>query len=265
VFVVTVWCVFSYAAHADIEKGLYLYLPLNEGSGDTLHDLSPNKFKAEMSDSKPKWTPAKGAVVQTALEFNGKDNFVKIDMTAQGKDFDAHADKNKGMTICAWVKVIKTAVDAHGQNRQPIVMKGNSGKWEFALYVYDNLAPGMSVWDCGGSGVSEPSGGNLGADWRYQCGTFTTKDGVKVYLDADKAPVAQAGVGGNAPCDGDRPVFLAHREDGQWLNASIAEVRMWERVISVDEMAEAMKTIGGLAVSPKGKLTTTWNVLKRQE
>ena len=76
-----------------------------------------------------------------SLQFNGKENYVKIDAAGQGKDFDAHFDKNKGMTICAWVKVIKTGTDTHGQSRQPIVMKGAGGAWEFALYVYDNLAP----------------------------------------------------------------------------------------------------------------------------
>ena len=39
------------------------------------------------------------------------------------------------MTICAWVKVLKVGTDAHGQTRQPIVMKGNANQWEFALYL----------------------------------------------------------------------------------------------------------------------------------
>ena len=53
----------------------------------------------------------------------------------------------------------------------------------------------------------------------------------------------------NGPCEtGTRPVFIAHREDGQWLNAVIAEVFIWDRVIDIDEMNLAMNTIGGLAV-----------------
>ena len=146
-------------------------------------------------------------------------------------------------------------------------MKGNANQWEFALYIYDNFGAGMSVWTCPGSGVSEPSTGGTAPQgkWIHQCGTFKLKEGVKVYVDGKKEPVAQAGDNGNGPCEeGTRPVFIAHREDGQWLNAVIAEVYMWDRVIDIDEMNLAMKTIGGLAVQPGGKLTTTWGNVKRR-
>jgi hypothetical protein len=37
-------------------------------------------------------------------------------------------------------------------------MKGNgTAGWEYTLYVYDDFKLGFSVWNCGGSGVSEPS------------------------------------------------------------------------------------------------------------
>lgn len=248
---------------ADIEDGLVLYLPLNEGRGDTVEDLGPFQFETEMSEPAPEWVKVPDNDLLTdALQFDGQENYVKIDMFTQGNDIDSHTDKAMGLSICAWVKVIKTGTDAHNQTRQPIVMKGAGGGWEFALYVHDGGAPGMSVWNCGGSGVAEPSGGTLGAEWHYQCGTFILGDGVMVYLDGEEEPVTQGASNGNAPCDGNRPVFIAHREDGQWLNAVIAEVRMWNRVISVDEMRIAMQSIGGLAVYPDGLLTTTWSEIK---
>ena len=246
----------------DIEDGLWLYLPLNEGQGDKVKDFGPHEFETEFSKKAPQWVKPKQPDLDDALEFDGEENFVMIDMAGQGNDIDSHTDDKAGLSICAWVQVIKTGLDAHGQSRQPIVMKGAGGAWEFALYVYDGLQPGMSVWNCGGSGVSEPSGGDLGNDWHFQCGTFSAKEGVKVYLDAEKNPVAQAGVNANIPCDGNRPVFIAHREDGQWLNAQIAEVRIWTRIIERDEMELAMTTFGGLAVEPTGKLATTWARVK---
>ena len=39
---------------------------------------------------------------------------------------------------------------------------------------------------------------------------------------------------------------------------------MWDRVIDIDEMNLAMNTIGGLAVQPGGKLSTTWGNIKRR-
>jgi len=260
-FVLILLCLSAITAYAGVKDGLYLHLPLNEGSG-TPKDVSNNKFKTELSKAAPKWVDGGHAKVKKALEFDGTTNSVKIDMEGQGKDINSHYDPAKGLSICAWVKVIKTATDKHGQTRQPIVMKGAGGQWEFALLVYDNLAAGMSVWTCPGSGVSEPSGGKLGAGWHFQCGTFSIKEGVKVYLDADKKPVAQAESGADAPCDkGKRPVFLAHREDGQFLNAAIAQVMIWDRVISLEEIASAMAGVD-TAVDSKDKLATTWSRIK---
>ncbi|RKU29851.1 hypothetical protein C6495_13625 [Candidatus Poribacteria bacterium] len=265
---VTLFIAVAFVANAaDIEDGLWMYLPLNEGTGQTVADHGPNEFETELSKEPPKWVDAKHDSIKNAMEFDGKSHYVKIDMEAQKKDIDSHFDDKKGITICAWVKVLKVGTDAHGQTRQPIVMKGNANAWEFALYVYDDFGAGMSVWTCPGSGVSEPNGPGAApqGEWIHQCGTFKLKEGVRVYVNGDKNPVAQLGDNGGGPCEtGTRPVFIAHREDGQWLNAVIAEVYMWDRVIDIDEMNLAMKNIGGLAVQPGGKLTTTWGNVKRR-
>ena len=252
---------------ADIEDGLWMYLPLNEGAGQEVADHGPNGFDTELSKTAPKWVDAKHDDIAKAMEFDGKAAYVKIDMAGQKKDIDSHFNDKQGMTICAWVKVLKVGTDAHGQTRQPIVMKGNANEWEFALYIYDDFGAGMSVWTCPGSGVSEPHGAGTAPQgkWIHQCGTFKLKEGVRVYVDGAKGAVAEAPDGGNGPCEeGNRPVFIAHREDGQWLNAVIAEVYMWDRVIDIDEMNLAMNTIGGLAVQPGGKLSTTWGNIKRR-
>ena len=253
---------------ADIEDGLWMYLPLNEGAGEEVIDHGPNNFETELSETPPKSVAAEHNDIATAMEFDGKSTYVMIDMAGQGKDIDSHFDEGKGMTICAWVKVLDVATDTHGQTRQPVVMKGGANQWEFALYVYDNFGAGMSVWTCPGSGVSEPSTADAAPQdkWIHQCGTFKLKEGVRVYVDGNEDPVAQADDNGNGPCEeGDRPVFIAHREDGQFLNAVIAEVYIWERVIDIDEMNLAMNTIGGLTpVQPGGKLTTTWGNIKRR-
>ena len=253
---------------ADIEDGLWMYLPLNEGAGEKVADHGPNNFETELSDPAPKWVDADHDDLANAMEFDGKSNHVKIDMAAQGKDIDSHFDPTKGLTICAWVKPLNVATDTHGQTRQPIVMKGGANQWEFALYIYDNFGAGMSVWTCPGAGVSEPSTPETApqGEWIHQCGTFKLEEGVRVYINGNEDPVAQADDNGNGPCDaGERPVFIAHREDGQWLNAIIAEVYIWERVIDNEEINLAMNTTGGLTpVQPEGKLTTTWGNLKRR-
>ena len=206
---------------ADIEDGLWMYLPLNEGSGNTVKDHGPNSFDTELSKGAPKWVDAKHDDLRKAMEFDGKATYVKIDMAGQKKDIDSHFDDKKGITICAWVKPIKTGTDAHGQTRQPIVMKGNAnGQWEFALYVYDNYGAGMSVWTCPGAGVSEPSTAGTAPQgkWTHQCGTFKLKEGVKVYVNGKKDPVAQSGDNGNGPLRSRGPSCL-HRTPRRWTVA----------------------------------------------
>ena len=143
--IVALYALSLVANAANIEKGLFLYLPIDEGAGDKVKDYGPNNFKTEMSKAAPKWVQGNQPKFDKALVFDGEENYVKIDVADQGKDFDAHFDKKKGITICAWVKVIKTGTDAHGQTRQPIVIKGAGGAWEFALYVYDDLKAATAV------------------------------------------------------------------------------------------------------------------------
>ena len=84
---------------------------------------------------------------------------------------------------------------------------------------------------------------------------------MNLYLDGTEKVVAQANNVGDPCAEGDRPIFIAHREDGQWLNADIAQVRMWERVITVEEMALAMNT-NSLDVHRFNKLPIAWAEVK---
>ena len=86
---------------ADIEDGLWMYLPLNEGAGQDVADHGPNGFDTELSKTAPKWVDAKHDDIAKAMEFDGKAAYVKIDMAGQKKDIDSHFNDKQGMTICA--------------------------------------------------------------------------------------------------------------------------------------------------------------------
>ena len=236
--------------------GLLLYAPLDDGGGDTATNTVGDD--GALVDA-PQWVSGNTG---GALEFNGTSTAVEFPV-----DLSPQAPGNGGaITICAWVQPLEVNTDAHGQTRQPIVMKGAGGEWEYALLVYDDFGAGMSVWNCGGSGVSEPSApGTLPqGEWHHACGTFDGTNGVTVYVDG--VEVAQADPNANEPCDGTRPVFLGHREDGQFLAAVIDEVAIWDRVLSVDELVANMEgALAGptTAVEPEGKLATTWASVKR--
>jgi len=56
-----------------------------------------------------------------------------------------------------------------------------------------------------------------------------------------------------------RNVFIGHREDGQFLNAVIDDVRIWNRVLEPDEIVETMESpLTGLAVHPNSRLASKW-------
>jgi hypothetical protein len=236
-----------------------LYLPFDEGKGEEVKDLSKSG-KTGVLGSKgknpPEWVDGKFG---KALEFDGETSFVQIEETP---DFSFASDPGT-ITLAAWVKVLGTGTDQHDQTRQPIIMKGNSGQWEYALYIYDGGNAGMSVWNNGGSGVSEPSGGPslMDDNWHAVVGTFDSKEGVKVYVDGKV--VTQGGPNANVPGNGTRNVFIGHREDGQFLNAAIDDVRIWNRVLEEDEIIETMQSpLGGLAVHPDGRLVSKWGEVK---
>jgi len=61
-FVLILLCLSAMTAYAGVKDGLYLHLPLNEGSG-TPKDVSNNKFKTELSKAAPKWDDGGHATV----------------------------------------------------------------------------------------------------------------------------------------------------------------------------------------------------------
>jgi len=242
---------------AGVDQALILYLPFEEGKGDKTADYSNSKTDGTLVNG-PKWVDGKFG---KALEFNGKDNYVEVPL-----DVNAHVDKGE-LSLCAWVKVLAVATDAHGQNRQPIIMKGNANAWEFALYVYDTWGAGQSYWQCGGTGVSEPSAANtlVKGTWHAVCSTFKLKGSTRVYVDG-KLVVEDAGRNGDICRTGTRPIRIASREDGQFLAAVVDEVRIFDRELTAAEVASSMNApLGGLAVSPEGRLATRWGRLKQMD
>lgn len=168
------------------------------------------------------------------LLFNGTNNYVEI---PDNPLFSSH--KNGVFSVEAWVNVQAINTDGHYQSRQPIVMKGNSGQWEWALYVYDDLSVGFSSWQCSGSSHSEPSGGSIVlGQWHHIAASFSDYNYNRVYIDG--VLVVEGTSFSGSACDGSRPVRIASREDGQFLNAYVDEVRIWNKALSQTEIRQNM-------------------------
>ena len=170
--------------------------------------------------------------IATAVLFDGVDDRVVVPVQPY---FSSHT--TTGITVSAWVKVLAVNTDGHHQTRQPIVSKGNSGYWEWALYVYDYGSAGFSTWQQSGSSHSEISGGVLPiGTWKHVAATF--QDGVanRVYIDGVEVATGTS-FSGDA-YDGDRPVLIGAREDGQYLNAVIDDVRIYNRPLCPEEIQD---------------------------
>jgi len=172
--------------------------------------------------------------------YDGTSNYTQI---TDNSLFSSH--KNGQFSVEAWIRVEAVNTDGHGQTRQPVVVKGNGGSWEWALYVYDNLSIGFSSWQCSGSSHSEISGGSIViGQWHHVAASFDDGNFNRVYIDGELVTTGTSFNG--SACDGSRPVRIGSREDGQYLNAYIDEVRVWNKALTQVEIRDNMcsKLIG---------------------
>ncbi|MBD3181390.1 hypothetical protein GF312_03800 [Candidatus Poribacteria bacterium] len=91
--------------------------------------------------------------------------------------------------------------------------------------------------------------------------TDTIGDALKLYVDGELAADGPGGAGVNELWD-ERRVGSEH--DGRFLNGMVDEVRVYDRVLSADEVVNnfAVTTNVMTAVKPSGKAATTWGSIK---
>ncbi len=245
--------VFSMPAAADLMDGLVLYMPLDEGAGNTVEDFSENGFEGELNGG-AKWVDGKFG---KALEFAASADFVEV---ADDKAFHIEDE----ITQAAWVNLDRLP-SAHA------IVFGTRGGGGRAIGFGYGMNPnnGIKVWtNAAGGGFLDINDNATELDtgkWYYLAYTHTSANSgqVKIYVDGvvthdrdSNNPVAPAG----AP---------SRIQIGTWSGEAwpgiVDEVRLWNRALSDDEMAASMDMGADefLAVDPKDKLATSWGQLKR--
>lgn len=168
------------------------------------------------------------------MSYNGTNNYTTI---PHASAFSSHASGE--ISVEAWIKIDAVNTDSHGQTRQPVVVKGNGGSWEWALYVYSNLRIGFSTWRCSGASHSEINGGSIVlGQWHHIASSFDDNNFNRVYIDG--MLVSQGTSFSGTACSAVRPVRIASREDGQYLDGSIDEVRIWDKALTQTEIRDNM-------------------------
>jgi len=207
--------------------GLVAQWMLDETSGTTAVDSSGNGHDGTHENGT---TVGVAGRIDFGAEFNGTNNRVRI---PDNSEFSAHT--TTGLTVCGWVKVHAFNTDGNGQTRQPLISKGHSNDYEWALYVYDDGSAEFTVWQQNGSAHSAVVGGSIPVgQWVHVAGTHEPGVASRLYVNGILINSDTSFVGDTH--DGTRDVFIAALESGQYLNATIDDVRIYNRDLTAAEV-----------------------------
>ncbi len=206
-------------AEDTLTKGLVAWWKLDEASGRQAADSSGHGYHGTLV-GEPKWQPQSG-VVGGALELAGDGQYVAI---AEKKAFDL----NERMTVAAWIKVNK-----FDKKWQTIVAKGDTS-WRIARdrdgecvqFAFNAIPKEQLI-----KGKIPVNDGK----WHHVAGVY---DGQKMHLYVDGRLDGSAVTTTNIPTS-DEPVCIGENSQakGRFWNGLIDDVRVYDRALSVDEIA----------------------------
>lgn len=228
-------------------KGLVLYLPFDEGSGDVARDLSGNGNDGKLVKN-PKWVDGKFG---KALEFDGS-NYVEV------PDSDS-LDMEEEITIAAWI-----FPKLSGSQWQGVVTKGLDAQENYELLI--NTGGFMHtgwLFDTGRVWANRGNAGILSAEeWQHIAVTYKPGEWVS-YLNGEVVDTNTSAKGKMVPDD--EPLVVGdERPMNRLFQGIIDEVALFNRALSQEEIKEIMNGIKALLdVEPQGKLATTWAAVKR--
>jgi len=235
--ILAVWQVNAIDAEDFVTKGLIAMWTLDEADikGDKVIDVSGNGNDARIVGT---LKSVKGEVIDECLEFDGNPNYVEIpdmgeyeQVSVECWAYEAQMSGSQGIVSTWQWTAGKVHFKFEGNEIQ--VDKNGAGKIRFAA-------------------VAE--------QWYHIIYTTDVPNALKLYVDG--ALVTQGGGGAQLENWHERRIGSEH--DGRFLNGMIDEVRVYDRVLDEDEVAQNFEvTSNELAVTPAGKLSTTWSHIKQ--
>ncbi len=236
---------FAHAADP-ADDSLILFFSFDELDGDTVPDLSQYENDGTIAGS-PELAAGKFG---NALKLNGETDWVEV----------PHADiltVDTNVTVMAWINA-ERHMGPNNQRWQGILSKGNSPR----SYSFYTESPSECLHLSAGGSGSVCTGKIPLNEWTHV--VAQVEDGVHRYwLNGEHAGEFD---GKNAlPGAADTAAVLignTHENNREFLGL-IDEVRIWNRVLTMDEVRVEMDT-AGTPVEPLGKLSTTWATLKSE-
>lgn len=231
------------------EEGLILYLPFDEGSGETAEDHSPTGLDGTVKGN-AEWVEG---IEGGAISFDGATAYVNLPAS------DVLHEANQHVTFSLWFNArdIEVGGAPDWAAMDTLLVRGNDTDFWFYLawgFVGTQMKPG-------GSWIYPPEKPPFEIEtdrWYYAVAVYDDPTS-KVYLDGELV-FEQKGVGGIIDYRTDNWTQIGgFRGQKNWFNGVIDEVKIYNRALTPKEIR------GVWPVTLKDKLTTTWGRTKDKD
>jgi hypothetical protein len=235
------------------DPDIVFYFPLNEGEGNIIHDLGPNKFEGQL-DGNPTWVTSKSeARFGTALSF--REEAKQGAVVPQDKRMWTGEDD---FTVCAWFKTGK--ISGIGT----IMIQWDPVATGWYLKIHDGIGVSRFChrvaagrFPCATAETERRH--NVANDrWNHMCSMRVNRTSVKLFLNG--AEVAHENTNHDRPINSMADLVIGRRAGSEYWDGEIDEVFMIKRILSA---AEIQRLMGAqLAVELTDKLALIWGHLK---
>lgn len=223
-------------------KDCLLYLPLNEGKGQEVKDLSPYGNHGVIVGT-VKWAKGKYG---TCLEFSEQGE-VKVPYIPLN---------DKSMTVCLWVQPKLSGGSEQCVFTQTQVNNTNTSL-HYRIYTSGTIRMGFYNNDLDAPNALKAE------EWAHLCFWLDVKAGKRrIYVngkqiaeDAGKAGIAYKGTAGDT-------MIGSWGATGQKFNGLIDEVQVWDRALTEAEILQSMEDLTKVSVDRMHKKTTVWGSVK---
>ncbi|MBD3183454.1 hypothetical protein GF312_14240 [Candidatus Poribacteria bacterium] len=247
-------------------EGVVLYLPFDEGEGDTAEDQSGNGNDGALMGN-PEWVNGKFG---KALQFNGEENTNYVEIP-DSPDLNPPEE----ISLTAWIfiddfvptgGIISKYIGAGNQRSYNLHMNHTPGAFAITSGVSSNGAfqAGVST-----TSVSMENGTLVAGEWQHVGMTFKASDFLRIYHNGEMKAEADAAATESIFDNNvtlligtDFDVGGAHNGQAREFTGIIDEVAIFNRALSDGEMMTVMEG-NIMPVEYAGKLASTWASIKR--
>jgi hypothetical protein len=252
------------SAQAAPIEGLVLYLPFDEGAGNTAEDLSGEDNHGTLNGD-PKWVEGKGG---TALQFSGEENKNYVEVPD-----DPSLNPTSEITCAAWIYI--DGFQPTGGVISKYIGAGNQRTYNLRM---DHSTVLALASECSSDGsyqegvtatpINTQGGTLLEGQWQHIAMTFKASKFLRLYVNGELKAETEAVITDQL-FDNNTPLLIgtdfqiggAHSGQPREFTGIIDEVAIFNRALSDEEIQMVMDGLI-FPVEPREKLAITWGKVK---